>query len=312
MEIRNVGQSGLRVSVVGVGCNNFGARIDFDASRKVVHHALDLGITLFDTADSYGNRGGSESALGEMLGDRRKDVVIATKFGWPMDDTGVLKGGSRRYIMSAVEDSLRRLKTDWIDLYQFHQPDPLTPIEETLRALDDLVRQGKVRYLGSSNMAAWQVVDAHWISHTRHLNAFICAQNEYSLMVRDADRELLPALRAHGQGLLPFFPLAGGLLTGKYKRGAPMPEGARLTYVKPSADRFLTERNWSILERLDAFCAARGHSLIELAFSWLASRSPVSSVIAGATKPEQLDANVRAIAWHLTPEDLAEIDKITN
>jgi aryl-alcohol dehydrogenase-like predicted oxidoreductase len=311
MEIRNVGQSGLRVSVVGVGCNNFGARIDFDASRKVVHRALDLGITLFDTADSYGNRGGSESALGEILGDRRKDIVLATKFGWAMDDVGVQKGGSRRYIMSAVEGSLKRLKTDWIDLYQFHTPDPLTPIEETLRALDDLVRQGKVRYLGSSNMAAWQIVEAHWIAHTRHLNGFVCAQNEYSLMVRDAERELLPALRAHGQGLLPYYPLAGGLLSGKYQRGAPLPEGARLAYTKPAAERFLTERNWSILEKLEAFCAARGRTLIELSMSWVASRAPVASVIAGATKPEQLDANVKAIGWRLSAEELAELDKIT-
>ena len=311
MEIRNVGRSGLRVSVVGVGCNNFGARIDFDASRKVVHRALDLGITLFDTADSYGNRGDSESALGEILGERRKDIVLATKFGWPMDDVGVRKGGSRRYIMSAVEDSLRRLKTDWIDLYQFHTPDPLTPMEETLRALDDLVRQGKLRYIGSSNLAAWQIVEAHWLAHTGHLNGFVSAQNEYSLMVRDADRELLPALSAHGQGLLPYYPLAGGLLSGKYRRGAPLPEGARLSYTKPAAERFLTERNWAMLDKLDAFCAARGRTLIELSMSWLASRAPVASIIAGATKPEQLDANVAAVGWKLTAEDLAEIDRIT-
>jgi aryl-alcohol dehydrogenase-like predicted oxidoreductase len=294
-----------------LGCNNFGGRIDLDATRRVVHRALDVGITLFDTADSYGNRGGSETMLGEILGDRRKDIVLATKFSQPMDDAQTLKGASRRYIMSAVEASLRRLKTDWIDLYQQHLPDPLTPIEETLRALDDLTRQGKVRYIGCSNFPAWQVIDAIWTSRLHDLNAFVSAQNEYSLLARDPEHELLPALNAHGLGLLPFFPLAGGLLSGKYKRGQPLPEKSRLTYVKASADRFLTERNWTQIERLDAFCAQCGHSLLELAFSWLASRAAVSSVIAGATKPEQLDANVQAAGWKLQSHELAELDQIT-
>jgi aryl-alcohol dehydrogenase-like predicted oxidoreductase len=294
-----------------LGCNNFGARIDLDATRKVVHRALDIGITLFDTADSYGNRGGSETMLGDALGDRRKDIVLATKFSQPMDDAQTLKGASRRYIMSAVEASLRRLKTDWIDLYQQHLPDPLTPIEETLRALDDLTREGKVRYIGCSNMAAWQVSEAVWTSRLHDLNAFASAQDEYSLLARDAERELLPALTAHGLGLLPFFPLAGGLLTGKYKRGQPLPEKSRLTYVKASADRFLTERNWTQLEQLDAFCAKRDRGLLELAFSWLASRVPVSSIIAGATRPEQLDANIKAVGWHFTQDELAELDRIT-
>ena len=311
MEFRNLGSSGLRVSLVGLGCNNFGGRIDLDATRKVVHRALDAGITLFDTADSYGNRGGSETMLGEVLGDRRKDIVLATKFAQPMDDAQKLKGASRSYIMHAVEASLRRLKTDWIDLYQQHVPDPLTPIEETLRALDDLTRQGKVRYIGCSNLPAWQVTEAVWTSRLHDLSAFTSAQDEYSLLARDAERELMPALNAHGLGLLPFFPLAGGLLTGKYKRGQPLPEKARLTYVKASADRFLTERNWTQLEQLDAFCVKRNHSLLELAFSWLASRSPVSSVIAGATKPEQIDANIKAVGWKLNQDELAELDRIT-
>jgi aryl-alcohol dehydrogenase-like predicted oxidoreductase len=311
MEFRNLGRSGLRVSLVGLGCNNFGGRIDLDATRRVVHRALDAGITLFDTADSYGNRGGSESMLGEILGDRRKDIVLATKFSQPMNDAGTLKGASRGYITTAVEASLRRLKTDWIDLYQQHLPDPLTPIEETLRALDDLTRQGKVRYIGCSNLAAWQVTEAVWTSRMHDLNAFASAQDEYSLLARDAERELLPALNAHGLGLLPFYPLAGGLLTGKYRRGQPLPEKSRLTYVKASADRFLTDRNWAQLEQLDAFCAKRGHGMLELAFGWLASRPAVSSVIAGATKPEQIDANIQAVNWKLNPDELAELDRIT-
>jgi aryl-alcohol dehydrogenase-like predicted oxidoreductase len=311
MEIRNLGRSGLRVSLVGLGCNNFGGRIDLEATRRVVHRALDAGITLFDTADSYGNRGGSETMLGETLGDRRKDIVLATKFSQPMDDAQTLKGASRRYIISAVEASLRRLKTDWIDLYQQHLPDPLTPMEETLRALDDLTRQGKVRYVGCSNLAPWMVADAVWTSRSHDLNTFVSAQDEYSLLARDAERELLPALSGYGLGMLPFYPLAGGLLTGKYKRGQPLPDKARLTYVKASADRFLTERNWTRLERLETFCAQRGRSLLELAFSWLASRAPVSSIIAGATQPEQIDANVKAVGWKLQQDEIAELDEIT-
>src|SRR3954453_4056028 len=197
MQERNLGPSGLRVSLVGLGCNNFGGRIDLEASRKVVHKALDLGITLFDTADVYGNQGGSETCLGAILGDRRKDIVLATKFAVPMDKEGTLKGASRRYIMSAVEASLQRLKTDWVDLYQVHQPDPLTPIEETLRALDDLVRHGKVRYIGCSNFPAWQVVAAQWTSRHHGLNAFISCQDEYSLLVRDPDREQLAMMQAY-------------------------------------------------------------------------------------------------------------------
>src|SRR5450432_2652827 len=311
MEVRNLGRSGLRVSLVGLGCNNFGGRIDLEATRRVVHRALDAGITLFDTADSYGNRGGSETMLGETLGDRRKDIVLATKFSQPMDDAQTLKGASRRYIISAVEASLRRLKTDWIDLYQQHVPDPMTPMEETLRALDDLVRQGKVRYIGCSNLPAWQVADAVWTSRAHDLGAFVSAQDEYSLLARDAEHELLPALAAYGMGLLPFYPLAGGLLTGKYKRGQTLPEKSRLSYVKASADRFLTERNWMRLEQLESFCAERGRTVLELAFSWLASRPAVSSIIAGATRPEQVDANVEAAGWKLEPDELARLDGIT-
>jgi aryl-alcohol dehydrogenase-like predicted oxidoreductase len=311
MELRNLGTSGLRVSVVGMGCNNFGGRIGAEESRAVVHKALDLGITLFDTADTYGNRGGSEEALGEILGERRKDIVLATKFGMPMDDAKVLAGASRRYIMRAAEASLRRLRTDWIDLYQLHTPDARTPIEETLRALDDLIRQGKVRYFGSSNLAAWQAVDASWTSRQSGLNRFVSCQNEYSLLVRGIEAELIPAMQACGLGLLPYFPLAGGLLTGKYKRQAPPPPGARLARNQGMAVRYLTPANWTIVEALEEFCTRRGHGLLELAFSWLASRPTLASVIAGATKPEQVEQNIKAASWTLTAEDLAEIDRLT-
>ena len=312
MEIRNLGSSGLRVSAIGLGCNNFGGRIDLEATRRVVHKALDLGITLFDTADVYGERGGSETCLGQVLGDRRKDIVLATKFGLPMDDAAVLQGASRRYIVRAVEDSLRRLRTDWIDLYQQHQSDLLTPIEETLRALDDLIRQGKVRYIGCSNLPAWQVVEAQWTARQAGVNAFVSCQDEYSLLVRGkVEPALMPAMRRYGLGLLPFFPLASGLLTGKYGRNGTMPADGRLTKTQRLANRFLSERNRSVAERLADFAAARGHSLLELAFSWLLARPPVASVIAGATRAEQLEQNVQAGGWRLSPEELAEIDGIT-
>jgi aryl-alcohol dehydrogenase-like predicted oxidoreductase len=312
LQERNLGPSGLRVSIVGLGCNNFGGRIDLDASRRVVHKALDAGITLFDTADMYGERGGSETCLGQILGDRRKDIVLATKFGMAMDEAGRLIGGSRRYIMRAVEDSLRRLRTDWIDLYQLHQPDPHTALEETLRALDDLVRQGKVRYIGCSNLAAWQVALSQETSARLNLNSFISCQDEYSLLVRNVVEPQLAACMQHYRlGLLPFFPLASGLLTGKYRRNTAMPQGARLTYTQRLADRYVTDANWPIVEKLESFAGERGHTLLDLAFSWLLSRPYVSSVIAGATKPEQIEANIKAAAWQLTPEDVAAVDALT-
>jgi len=309
MEIRNVGKSGLRVSAIGLGCNNFGI-LDIENSRKVVHRALDAGITLFDTADIYGNRGGSETQLGEILGARRKDIVLATKFGMPMDGEGIKIGASRRYIVQAVEDSLTRLKTDWIDLYQLHQPDPNTPIEETLAALTDLIRVGKVRYIGCSNLKAWAVTDAWWIARDRQLAGFISAQDEYSLLVRDVEKELIPALEVKGMGLLPYFPLASGLLTGKYTHGGDVPAGTRMALMKRLADRYMTDANWAVVDKLSAFCDARGQSMLELAFSWLLSHPVLSSVIAGATKPEQIDANVKAGNRKLSAEDFAELDKI--
>jgi aryl-alcohol dehydrogenase-like predicted oxidoreductase len=311
VEQRNLGQSGLRVSVVGLGCNNFGWQIGVEESRGVVHKALDLGINLLDTADIYGNRGGSEEALGQILGDRRKDIVLATKFAGPMDDAGRLKGASRRHIMQAVEASLKRLKTDWIDLYQLHFPDPLTPLDETLRALDDLVRHGKVRYIGCSNLPAWQVVETRWISRTEGLASFISCQDEYSLLARGIEQSLLPAMAAYGLGLLPYFPLAAGLLTGKYRDRSDFPAGTRFAKVGRLADKYVNDANWTIVEKLTQFCDRRGHSVLELAFSWLASRPTVASVIAGATRPEQVEQNVKAAGWSLSAADLAEIDSLT-
>ncbi len=311
MEHRNLGRSGLRVSTIGLGCNNFGGRIDIEATRRVVHKALEVGITLFDTADVYGERGGSETCLGEILGAERKRIVLASKFGMAMDDAGTKSGASRRYIMMAVEDSLRRLRTDWIDLYQVHRDDPLTPIEETLRALDDLVRQGKVRYIGCSNFPAWQVVEAQWTARTGNFDSFVSCQEEYSLLAREIEDELIPAARKYGMGLLPYFPLASGLLTGKYRRNSPLPPGSRLTNTPRLADRYLTGRNWTVSERLADFAASRGRSMVELAFSWLLAREPIASVIAGATRPEQLEQNVQAGAWKMSSEDLAEIDRLT-
>jgi aryl-alcohol dehydrogenase-like predicted oxidoreductase len=311
MEIRNLGKSGLRVSAIGLGCNNFGGRIDQAATKAVIHKAFDLGITLFDTADVYGERGGSETAMGQVLGDMRRDIVLASKFCMPMSDDGTKQGASRGYMMKAVEDSLRRLKTDYLDLYQVHRFDPLTPVEETLRGLDDLVRSGKVRYIGCSNWTSWQMTDASWIAATKGLNPFASCQDEYSLVVRDAEKELMPAACHLGMGLLPYFPLASGLLTGKYRRNAPMPEGARLTKTERLANRYLTDKNWGISEKLIDYAEAQGHTALELAFSWLLAQAPVSSVIAGATKPEQLEQNVKAGDWKMTVEDLAAIDAIT-
>jgi aryl-alcohol dehydrogenase-like predicted oxidoreductase len=311
MEIRNLGSSGLRVSAVGLGCNNFGQRIDLEASRKVIHKAIDLGITLFDTADIYAGQGGSETVLGTVLGDRRKDIVLATKYSKPMAADGTKQGASRRYIMNAVEASLTRLKTDYIDLYQQHDYDPLTPLDETLRALDDLVREGKVRYIGNSNFPAWRIAEAEFTARAMNANRFISCQDEYSLVVRGIENELMPAAQQYGLGLLPFFPLASGLLTGKYKRGEAAPDDTRFGKVPRLRDQYVTPRNEAIVEKLKMFAEARSHTMLELAFSWLAARPQVASVIAGATRVEQVEQNVNAIAWRLSAEEMAEIDQIT-
>lgn len=311
MDIRNLGGSGLRVSAVGLGCNNFGQRTDLETSRKVIHKAIDLGITLFDTADIYAGRGGSETVLGEVLGHRRKDIVLATKYAKAMSDDGTKQGASRRYIMTAVEDSLRRLKTDYIDLYQQHDFDPLTPIEETLRALEDLIRQGKVRYIGCSNFPAWRVAEAQFTARGINTHAFVSCQDEYSLIVRDNEKDLFPAAQAYNLGILPFFPLASGLLTGKYKRGAAAPADTRFAKMQYLSDRYMTEANFDLVQKLQDFVKARGRTMLELAFSWLAARPQVSSVIAGATGVEQIEQNVKAIGWKLTADEMAEIDAIT-
>ncbi|HWG06294.1 MAG TPA: aldo/keto reductase [Beijerinckiaceae bacterium] len=316
MHQRNLGRSGLLVSAVGLGGNNFGGRVDAATTRAIVHAALDLGITFFDTADTYGRRGGGESGtseifLGEALGARRKDIVLASKFGHAMDAERKLKGASRRYIISAAEASLKRLKTDWLDLYQLHGVDPSTPVEETMRALDDLVHHGKVRYIGCSNLPAWRVVEAAWTSRSLGLHAFISCQDEYSLLNRSIEAELVPAAQARGLGILPFYPLASGLLTGKYKTGEVPPEGSRFAKPERFETRFQTDATTRKLEALRSFAEQRGHTLLELAISWLAGQKVVGSVMAGATSPEQIRANAAAANWHLSPEDYAEIDKIT-
>ncbi|GAA1266349.1 oxidoreductase [Planotetraspora silvatica] len=306
MTYRRLGDSGLVVSAVGLGANNFGRRIDVDATRAVVDAAFEVGITLIDTADIYGE---SEAFLGEVLKGRREDVVLATKFGM---DTGGANGpdwgarGSRRYIRKAVERSLRRLRTDWIDLYQMHAPDPSTPLEETISTLADLVREGKVRYVGSSNFAGWQVTDAEWIARTEGHERFISAQNEYSLLNRAVERDLSPALVHHGIGLLPFFPLANGLLTGKYRRGQARPEGTRLA----GRPEYLTDARFDVVEALEAFAERQGVTLLDVAIGGLLAQPAVGSVIAGATKPEQVKANAAAGAWVPDEQALAELDKI--
>ena len=310
MKTRKLGTSGLEVSVVGLGCNNFGI-LDVEASRKVIGRALDLGVNFLDTADIYGNRGGSEEQLGAILGARRKDVVLATKFGMAMDDDAAKARGSRAYIMGAVEDSLRRLRTDWIDLYQYHTPDPKTPMEETLRALDDLVKAGKVRAIGCSNLAASGLRDAAALARAQGLTPFATAQDEYSLVVRGAETELLPAIAACGMSLLPYFPLASGLLTGKYTRGSEIPANTRFGRMTRFSDRYMNDGNWRIVEALTAFCDARGRSLLELAFAWLLAHPALASVIAGATRPEQIEANVKAAQWELTPDEIADVNRLS-
>jgi aryl-alcohol dehydrogenase-like predicted oxidoreductase len=310
MKERSIGKSDLCASVVGLGCNNFGMFIDQEESRAVIDEALNSGITLFDTADIYGKQGGSETILGKVLGPRRKNIVLATKFGKPMDAAGSLRGASRRYILDAVEASLNRLQTDWIDLYQIHEPDPNTPMDETLTALDDIVRQGKVRFVGCSNFPAWKVVESCWVSQELDINGFISCQDHYSLLARGIEHELIPAMESYNLGLLPFFPLAGGLLTGKYKRNGAAEKGTRFAVWKDLAQRYATHENWNFIQNLENFCAERGHTLLELAFGWLLAKSIVSSVIAGATKPEQVKKNIAAAGWILSGEDLAEIDRL--
>ena len=313
MSYRPLGSSGLMVSAVGVGCNAFGRRVDQVGVGSILSAARDAGVTLLDTADIYGGEPGqSESMLGEALRGQRDEFVLATKFGMDMqgangEDFGAL--GSRRYVRRAVEASLRRLQTDHIDLYQLHRPDPLTPIEETLEALTDLVREGKVLYLGCSNFDGWQVADASWTSSTAGLASFVSVQNEYSLLDRSVEDEVTPACERFGLGILPFFPLARGLLTGKYRRGAVAPEGSRAALESDRAG-WLAEADWDRVEALQGFAAERGVELLDVAIGGLAAQPAVTSVIAGATTAEQVTRNAQAAGWQPTAADLVALDEL--
>ena len=311
MELRPLGSSGLKVSLIGLGCNNFGGRIDLEATRKVIDATLAVGVNHLDTADIYGGGGKSEDFIGQCLGARRKDVVLATKFAKPMADNPADRRGTRTYILSAVEASLRRLRTDWIDLLYMHEPDPGTPIEETLRAAEELPKSGKVRALAASNFSPGEIGDAVEAAKRLGVAGFVATQDEYSLLERGIEDALLPVLETHRLSLVPYFPLAGGALSGKYRKGQPMPEGSRLTNAPSGAERFLGGGKDDKVERLVAFAESRGHTLLELALSWLAARPQVVSIITGATKPEQIEANVKAVGWKLSAEDMAEIDRIT-
>jgi len=309
MRTRRLGRSALEVSVIGLGANNFGGRTDPEGSRRVIDAAIDHGINFIDTADIYADTR-SESILGEVLGARRDRIVLATKFGAPIQGSSeTTKLGSRAYILKAVEASLRRLKTDRIDLYQQHRPDPDTPIDETLGALEDLVAAGKIRYYGASNFSPEQLRAAQDAARKAGYRGFVSSQDEYSLVERSIEKALLPVVRAEKMALIPFFPLASGLLTGKYRGGA-RPEGSRFGAWSTLGDRYLTERNMVLVEKFDAFAAAWGHSVLELAFAWLLAQDSVASVIAGATRPEQIAANAAAAEWHLTAADLAAFDAL--
>ncbi|MBK6288804.1 MAG: aldo/keto reductase [Gammaproteobacteria bacterium] len=318
MEHRNLGRAGLKVSAIGLGTHYFGWLHDAAASTAVIDRALELGISFIDTADVY-DMGRSEEFVGKAIKGRRADLVIATKFGWPMgggpsgapvDPRPNARGGSRLNVIRAAEASLRRLGTDYIDLYQIHFPDPSTPIEETLRALDDLVRAGKVRYTGCSNFAAWQVSEAMWTSRCSNLNAFATSQPLYNLLQREIEQDHVPACGAHGLGLIPWGPLAGGFLTGKYRRDQPFPADSLLATRPMAYHQITTDANWTKLEGFESFARARGHTVGELAIAWLLAQPRVCSVIAGASRAAQLEEHVAAAQWTLDSAELAEIDRI--
>jgi aryl-alcohol dehydrogenase-like predicted oxidoreductase len=306
VKYRQLGSSGLQVSAIGLGTNNFGRRLDPAATALVVGQALDVGINMIDTSNSYGG-GLSEEFIGQALKGRRQEAIVATKVSSRMAEGPNNAGNSRIHIMAEVENSLRRLDTDYIDLYQIHWSDSNTPIEETLRALDDLVRQGKTRYVGCSNFAAWQVCEAAWTARSLGITAFVSAQPRYSMLYRQPEAELVPFCQKYGVGILPYFPLENGFLTGKYKRDQPAPEGSRLA----AADRgMFTDANFDILEGLEAFARERGYTVLDLAFAWLLANSAVSSVIAGATSVEQVQANAKTADWTLTDDDTARVNEI--
>jgi len=308
MEYRQLGRSGLRVSVIGLGGNTFGRYADEERTAQIVHQALDQGINFIDTANVYGT-GASEELLGRAIAGHRDEVLIATKAGMTMGDRPNERGSSRKHVIESCEASLRRLNVDTVDLFQIHRFDPLTPLDETLGALDDLVRSGKVRYIGCSNYDAWRVVQSLWISDRERFPRYISVQPEYNLLERDIERELVPACLEFGLGIIPYLPLAGGTLTGKYKPGAPPPEGTR-GYNNPRFEPRLRRDTLEAVQRLDAWARERGYTVSELALAWLAARPGVSTVIAGTTRPEQVATNARAAEWHLTDDDLQAIDAI--
>ena len=306
MEFRRLGHTGLQVSAIGLGTNNFGTRMEADDSIRIVHHALDYGILFIDTSNSYGNTL-SEDHIGRALKDRRHEAIVATKVGSRLVDGVNGSGLSRKHIMAEIDESLRRLQTDYIDLYQTHWTDVDTPIEETLRALDDLVREGKVRYIGCSNVAAWRVCEGVLKARTLGLNSYASVQPQFNMLFRAAEPELIPMCDEYGVGILPYYPLASGFLTGKYQRGQDAPSGTRLA----QDDRgMLTEQNFGMLEELEKFATDRGHTILQLAFAYLLAFPSVSSVIAGATKPEQIESNAAAHAWNLSDLELAEVQGI--
>jgi aryl-alcohol dehydrogenase-like predicted oxidoreductase len=313
MTYRPLGDSGLMVSAVGVGCNAFGRRVDLDGVRDILAAARDVGVTLLDTADIYGDpQGASEELLGEALRGQREEFVVATKFGMDMHGANGNDFGaraSRRYVRRAVEASLRRLRTDHIDLYQLHEPDGVTPIEETLSALTDLVREGKVRYVGCSNFDGWQVADAAWTARTAGLEAFVSVQNRYSLLDRTVEAEVVPARQAFGLGVLPFFPLEYGLLTGKYRRGSSAPAGSRAA-LEPARAQWLERADWDRIEAFERYAAARELAPLDVAIAGLAAQPAVASVIAGATSGDQVRANAAALRWSPSADELAELDEI--
>ena len=306
MKYRQLGSSGLQVSAIGLGTNNFGRRLDAAATETVVHAALDAGVNMIDTSNSYGD-GQSEEFIGRALKGRRHEAVLATKVSSRVSDGPNNAGNSRKHIYDQVDVSLRKLRTDYIDLYQIHWWDPNTPIEETLRALDELIRAGKVRYAGCSNFAAWQVCESHWTAKTLGINGFVSMQPHYSMLYRKPEEEMIPFCEKYGIGILPYYPLENGFLTGKYRRDQPAPDGTRLAENDRGA---LTSRNFDILESLEGFAADRGHTILELAFAWLLANPMVSSVIAGATRVEQVKANAASAAWSLTADELEEVNGI--
>ena len=308
MQYRTLGNSDLKLSVLGLGCNNFGGRADVPTTKRVIDHCVDVGVNHFDTADIYGGDGKSEDFMGQVIGDKRKKMIIATKFGLPMTAGS---GGSRKYMTTAIEASLKRLRTDYIDLYYLHKPDHKTPIEETLGALNELKKQGKIRWYANSNMEGSEIDAADAVAKKNNFAPFVAAQDELSLIKRGTERDRIPAMLRHGLSFIPYFPLASGLLTGKYKRNQPMPAGTRLSTPGRLADVFVHDNLFELTYKIGDFCDKRGYNMLDVAFAWLLAKPYITSVIAGAVKTEQIDANAKATDFKLSAADVAELDKLT-